>query len=62
LNQTLPSKLQARVAVNESGFPVADCLASRCVVQISRLICVFYFGPEFGGYMSDTTPIEATNL
>jgi hypothetical protein len=46
-SDTLLSKLQMHVAMNESDFPVAAYMASRCVVQISRLICVFYFGMNF---------------
>jgi len=41
-SDTLLSRLH--VAVNVSNFPVAACVASRCVVQISGLFCVFYFG------------------
>lgn len=40
----LLSKLQLHVAMNEPDFPIDACVASRCIVQISRLICVFYFG------------------
>jgi hypothetical protein len=43
-SNTLLSKLEVHVAMNESDFPVAACVASCCVWQISRLICVFYFG------------------
>jgi hypothetical protein len=42
-SDTLLSKLQMHVAMNESDFPVAACMVSRCVVQI----CVFYFGMNF---------------